>query len=126
MTTIYDILPHLGKHPEWVLVTEDNLRRRGEEGFARFWRKYPNVYKFTTKRDIGNVPESLFTLDEYRSIYKDEIFKLKRYMNDHPDKTYWIDQLGLRTEASHSTFIMIIEPQLKQDFRHYENVKFLW
>ena len=76
---------YLNSHPDEIFVFGDNTLRKGTAGAAAL-RGCPNTYGFLTKKKPNNRNDSFCKPDEYRTIYQEEISKLKRLIESSPEK----------------------------------------
>ena len=83
-------------------------------------------YGFLTKKFPNNRNDSFYKPDEYRAIYQEEISKLKRLIESSPEKKFLIAKVGGRYANRFRIFNEVIEPQIKEDLKAYNNVTFLW
>jgi len=116
---------YLNSHPDEIFVFGDNTRRIGTAGAAAL-RHCPNTYGFLTKKFPNNRNDSFYKPDEYRTIYQEEIDKLKRLIESSPEKKFLIAKIGGRFANRFRIFNEVIEPQIKEDLKAYNNVIFLW
>ena len=116
---------YLNSHPDEIFVFGDNTRRIGTAGAAAL-RVCPNSYGFLTKKFPNNRNDSFYKPDEYRAIYQEEISKLKRLIESSPEKKFLIAKIGGRYANRFRIFNEVIEPQIKEDLKAYNNVTFLW
>ena len=116
---------YLNSHPDEIFVFGDNTRRIGTAGAAAL-RHCPNTYGFITKKIPNNRNDSFYKPDEYRAIYQEEISKLKRLIESSPEKKFLIAKVGGRYANRFRIFNEVIEPQIKEDLKAYNNVTFLW
>jgi hypothetical protein len=116
---------YLRQNPDHVFVFGDNIARRGKGG-AAILRDESNTYGFITKEFPNNSTGSFYTINEYRRIYKYEIFKLKVELHSNSDKLYLISKLGAGLANKFHIFEEIIELNIKNDLKDFKNVKFLW
>jgi hypothetical protein len=115
----------LRNNPNVIFVFGDNLLRKGKKGAATL-RDEPNAYGFITKKYPNNRPESFFTLAEYRSKFHRELGKLEKFIIDHPDKEFLISKLGGGLANKYYIFERIIEPNLREFEKKYNNVRLLF
>ena len=116
---------YLNSHPDEIFVFGDNTRRIGTAGAAAL-RHCPNTYGFITKKIPNNRNDSFYKPDEYRAIYQEEISKLKRLIESSPEKKFLIAKIGGKFANRFGIFQHVIEPQIKEDLKAYNNVMFLW
>ena len=116
---------YLNSHPDEIFVFGDNTRRIGTAGAAAL-RHCPNTYGFLTKKFPNNRNDSFYKPDEYRTIYQEEISKLKRLIESSPEKKFLIAKIGGKYANRFRIFNEVIEPQIKEDLKAYNNVTFLW
>lgn len=107
-----------------IFVFGDNLKRTGKRGAAKF-RDFSNTYGFVTKKKPSNERDAFFTQYEYRYIYRDEIRKLKAFMNDHPDCYFYISKLGAGLANRNNIFEEVIQPSIKNDLIEFQD-RIVW
>ena len=83
-------------------------------------------HNIKTKKFPNNRNDSFYKPDEYRAIYQEEISKLKRLIESSPEKKFLIAKVGGRYANRFRIFNEVIEPQIKEDLKAYNNVTFLW
>jgi len=116
---------YLMDNPNHIFVFGDNIVHKGHGGAAAL-RDYNNTYGFITKKLPNNNDSSFFREEEYRIVYRQEIFKLRHELEAHSDKLFLISKLGAGLANRYKIFETIIDKQIKQDLNKYGNVKFLW
>ena len=84
---------YLRDNPNHVFVFGDNLKRMGMGGAAKL-RDMPNTYGFITKKYPGIKDEHFYKLDEYKDVFYREKRRLKKEIENNPDKTYLISRVG--------------------------------
>lgn len=116
---------YLQKHPNHVFVFGDNLLHKGYGGAASL-RDMHNTAGFITKKYPNNQPDSFYTVDEYKSVYKREIHVLQQDVEQHPNDLFLITKIGSGLANRWGIFEKIIKPNIKKDLAKYSNVRFLW
>lgn len=116
---------YLRRHPNHVFVFGDNNLRRGKGG-AAYLRDELNTYGFITKKKPNNFDSSFYTVDEYIKVYKEEINKLISEIKEYDDRIYLISKLGAGLANKYRIFEEVIEKNIKEDLKNFNNVKFLW
>lgn len=115
---------YLREHPNHVFVFGDNLLRQGRGGAAAL-RDEPNTYGFITKKAPNNQDESFYRPDEYRPIFRKELYDLSWIIFDNPDRIYLISQLGAGLANRYQIWEKVIQPGIKY-IKGFPNVVFLW
>ena len=116
---------YLESHPDHIFVFGDNLIRRGKGGAATF-RDEPNSYGFITKRYPNNRDSSFYEPIDYEAIFWKEVEKLKQEIQKHPEQIYLISKLGAGLANRFHIYEAIIEPNLPDALKEFDNVIFLW
>lgn len=116
---------YLIDHPDHIFVFGDNLDRKGYGGAAQF-RCMDNVYGFITKKHPDNLDTSFYLPKEYLPVYAQEIIDLMKQIESNPDYTFLISKLGAGLANRYNIFEEVIEPNIKEDLKDYNNVRFLW
>jgi len=116
---------YLQTHPNEIFVFGDNTGKKGHGGAAAL-RDEPNTYGFITKLFADNHIASFFTYENYAVVYKMELAALISRVKNNPDKTYLISKLGAGLANRNKIFETVIEPNIKNDLKEFDNVKFLW
>ena len=115
----------LDKNEDAVFVFGDNTEHRGYGGAAAL-RDHPRTYGFITKIHPDNHDFSFYRPKEYEKIFKNELTKLKNYIDERPLNTFYISQLGGGLANKYYIWQCVIKNGLKMALNHYENVVFLW
>ena len=116
---------YLRKHQNEIFVFGENLEQEGYLGSAGL-RNLPNTYGFITKKYPDSRYKSYYKIDEYKTVYKEEIKKLKEFIKKNQDKLFLISKIGSGLANRHKIFEEIIEPNIKKDLSEFRNIKFLW
>jgi hypothetical protein len=116
---------YLKENPNHIFVFGDNTQRVGKGGAAKL-RHLPNTYGFITKKFPNNLQESFYRPLEYYTVYLDEIIKLKRLIENSPDKYFLISPIGEGLANRHRIFETIINPSIRYHLKDYPNVEYLW
>ena len=115
---------YLQEHPDHIFVFGDNTLRKGCAG-AAILRYEPNAYGFITKRFPNNLATSFYKSEEYKEIFRKELFYLDVKIQMNPDQTYLISKLGAGLANKYNIWEKVIQPGL-EPLRKYPNVIFLW
>jgi len=116
---------YLLKHPEYIFVFGDNLLRKGKGG-AAILRDLPNTYGFITKKAPNNHDWSFYRPYNYQEVFNQELDKMIKEIQSHPDSIYLISKLGGGLANRYKIFENIIEPALKPALERFSNVMFLF
>ena len=125
MEEVFITREYLIANTNHVFVFGDNLERRGLGGAAKF-RNFSNTYGFITKKQPYNFDESFYTPEEYKEVYQKEIDALRGLMMTNPNVIYLISKLGAGLANRYNIFENIIEPNIKNDLKEFNNKRFLW
>lgn len=106
-------------------VFGDNLIGVGYGGAAIF-RDHPNAIGFITKKFPDNRDSSFFTPDEYEYTFFDELEKLKNMIEQHPNKIFYISQLGGGLANKYKIWEVMIKPNIISQLSEFDNVIFCW
>lgn len=112
-------------HPKYVFVFGDNTIHCGIGG-AAICRNCFNTYGFITKKYPDNKDSSFYTCDEYDNIFKNELKKLKLFIDARPYKIFIISKIGGGLANRYNIFENIIEPAIMRTFKQYKNVVFMF
>lgn len=115
----------LRDRPNVIFVFGDNYIRKGKAGAAKL-RDEPNTYGFITKKYPNNKADSFFTKDEYKYVFEQEIEKLKKHIENNPDKIFLITKLGSNLANKYKIFEYVIAPRIFTELAEYDNIIFLW
>jgi len=116
---------YLRENPNHIFVFGDNTVRRGKGGAAKF-RGYPNTYGFITKKYPNNYDSSFYRPDEYKTIFKKELHKLKEELHLNSHKQFLISALGAGLANKYDIWNLIIKPALLELNDTFSNVTLLW
>lgn len=111
----------LRANPNVVFVFGDNLLRYGKGGAAKL-RDEPNTYGFITKKAPNNKDESFYRLEEYRTVFSDEMVKLFTEIQSNRDKIYLISKIGSGLANKYNIYGDLIEPTLIKVLGRMKNV----
>lgn len=114
----------LKSNKNFIFVFGDNSIKKGRKGGASL-RDLENTYGFITKKYPCNKPHCFYTIEEYKTIYKQEINKLKAYIRQHSDKIFLISKIGSGLANRYGIFESIIKPNIKRDLSEFKNIIFL-
>ncbi len=114
----------LRSNPNMIFVFGDNTIRKGKGG-AAILRDEPNTYGFITKKYPNNRDCSFYKLDEYYSIFLDEIDKMESLVRENPNKTFLISKLGAGLANKYRIYEKVIKWQLVWLEDTYKNVVLL-
>jgi hypothetical protein len=115
----------LKNNQDCIFVFGDNTIRDGYGG-AALLRDEPNSYGFVTKKYPDNRNESFYTIEEYVNVYIDEVDKLKRFIEENPDKIFLMTKIGDNLANRFGIFEQIIAPNIMSDLGKYQNIVWLW
>ncbi len=115
----------LQQNPHCIFVFGDNTIRQGKGGAAAL-RDFSNTYGFITKKLPLHENSAFYTVDEYKSIYVDELLKLELEIKKNPKSIYMISQLGAGLANRFGIWEEIIKPNLKDDLGLYNNIIWLY
>lgn len=115
---------YLIEHRNHIFVYGDNLLRHGLGGAAIF-RNEPNSYGFITKKKPSYDTSAYYTPIEYKSVFEEELQKLKNEIEKNQDKIYLITKLGAGLANKYHIWEEIIKKGILE-LKQYKNVKFLF
>ena len=115
----------LDENPNAYFVFGDNLERRGYGGAAKL-RDHPHSIGFITKKFPDNKDESFYKPEEYSAVFFEELTKLKIIIQKHPDKIFYISQLGGGLANRYKIWEKLIGHNIVRSLSGLENVIFCW
>jgi hypothetical protein len=116
---------YLRRHQNEIFVFGENLEREGYLGSAGL-RDLPNTYWFITKKYPDSRYKSHYKVEEYETVYAQEIKKFNEFIKINKEKIFIISKIGSELANRHKIFENVIEPNIKKDLADLKNVKFLW
>lgn len=116
---------YLKSNPTHIFVFGDNLKRVGKGGAAKL-RHMKNTYGFIAKKAPTHNKEDYYSPKEYESVYNSEMLKLKKEIENNPDRLYLISKLGAGLANKFGIWELVIRDKLVNDLSVYKNVKFLF
>lgn len=117
-------MKYLRENPNCVFVYGDNKLRRGKRGGA-FLRDEPNTHGFITKKRPSGDNDAFYKPAEYRVVFLQEMIKLMEKIEDNPEKTYLISQLGSGLANRYRIWEKVIQPGLEK-LKSFPNVRLLY
>lgn len=108
-----------------VFVYGDNDLRMGSGGAAKF-RYEVNTYGFVTKKAPSGYNDAYYTPEEYKEVYEYQVRAFKAKLNLNPDIIFLVSKIGAGLANEYKIFEEVIEPRIKEDFKEFKNVEFLW
>lgn len=115
----------LNENSNIFFVYGDNLERRGHGGAAKL-RDHPRAIGFITKKFPDNKDESFYKPEEYSPVFFEELRKLKKRIEENPNKTFYISQLGGGLANKYNIWQKLIHHNLVKSLSHLDNVVFCW
>jgi len=115
----------LDSNPDSYFVFGDNLIRQGYGG-AAILRDHPQAIGFVTKKFPDNRDTSFYDVEEYESLFFDELENLKTRIETEKDKTFYISQLGGGLANRYKIWENLIKPNLEGSLNQFDNVVFCW
>jgi len=115
----------LDSNPDSYFVFGDNLIRQGYGG-AAILRDHPQAIGFVTKKFPDNRDTSFYDVEEYKSLFFDELENLKTRIETEKDKTFYISQLGGGLANRYKIWENLIKPNLEGSLNQFDNVVFCW
>ena len=116
---------YLEENPNHIFVFGDNTQRVGNGGAAKL-RPYRNTYGFITKRYPLMNLQAYYTLLDYEPVFWEQMHRLMTIISTNPNKTFLISKVGAGLANHYGIWESIIEPNIKLELRHFDNVKFLF
>jgi len=114
----------LDKNPTAFFVFGDNTLGVGKGGAAAL-RDPPQAIGFITKVLPTYSDDAFYTPEEYKPVFDVEVKKLREFITDHPNNTFYISAVGGGLANKHKIFETIIQPNLK-NLINGPNVVYLW
>jgi hypothetical protein len=108
----------LDAHPNHRFVFGDNTIRKGKGG-AAILRDHPQSIGFITKKFPNRHPNSYYTIEEYQSVFEEEMIKLKKTIDEHPEWVFIVCPLGSNLANLHGIWEAIIKPGLMRELEPY-------
>ena len=115
----------LDSNPNAYFVFGDNLERMGYGG-AAVLRDHPHSIGFITKKFPDNKDSSFYRPEEYSAIFFEELKKLKNIIQQRPNKTFYISQLGGGLANKFFIWQKLIRHNLVKELENLDNVVFCW
>ncbi len=115
----------LDSNPDSYFVFGDNLIRQGYGG-AAILRDHPQAIGFVTKKFPDNRDTSFYDVEEYKSLFFDELKNLKQRIETNKNKTFYISQLGGGLANRYKIWENLIKPNLEGNLNQFGNVVFCW
>ena len=115
----------LNMNPNSYFVFGDNLERKGYGGAAKL-RDHPHAIGFITKKFPDNRDTSFYHKEEYEDVFFEELYKLKRIIENRPEKTFYISQLGAGLANRYQIWENLIGEYLVRTLSNFDNVVFCW
>lgn len=106
-------------------VFGDNLERWGYGGAAKL-RDHPRAIGFITKKFPDNKDESFYKPEEYSPLFFQELKKLKEFIVQHPNKTFYVSQLGGGLANRFRIWQKLVSHNLTKALEKCDNVVFCW
>jgi hypothetical protein len=106
-------------------VFGDNLERWGHGGAAKL-RDHPRAIGFITKKFPDNKDESFYKPEEYSPVFFEELKKLKLFIEQRPEKTFYISQLGGGLANKYRIWQKLVSHNLTRALENCNNVVFCW
>lgn len=115
----------LEHNPKAYFVFGDNLERCGYGGAAKL-RDHPHAIGFITKKFPDNKDGSFYKPEEYSTVFFEELKKLKKTIEKHPNKLFYISQLGAGLANRFFIWQKLIRHNLVRELEKFDNVIFCW
>ena len=115
----------LDNNPDSYFIFGDNLIREGMGGAAKL-RYHPHAIGFITKKYPDNADNSFYKPEEYSPIFFEELQKLKKIIENRPNKKFYISQLGGGLANKYRIWEKLIRHNLVRCLESYNNVIFCW
>lgn len=115
----------LEENPNAYFVFGDNLIRKGMGGAAAL-RHHPRAIGFITKKKPDNKDSSFYKPEEYQPIFLEEIKKLEITIEKHPEKIFYISQIGGGLANRYRIWEKVIKQNIVNKFKDFHNVVFCW
>jgi hypothetical protein len=115
----------LDNNPDSYFVFGDNLERWGHGGAAKL-RDHPHALGFITKKFPDNNDSSFYRPEEYSPVFFEELQKLKKIVQNRPDKTFYVSQLGGGLANKFFIWQKLVRHNLVRSLEPFDNVVFCW
>lgn len=115
----------LDSNPNCYFIFGDNLQKRGKGG-AAILRDHPHALSFLTKKFPDNEDGSFYKPEEYEPIFKEELEKLVKIVQNNPSKTFYISKLGAGLANKYFIWERLIKHNLIFSLCNFDNVVFCW
>lgn len=115
----------LRNNPNYIFVFGDNTLRKGKAGAAKL-RDEPNTYGFITKKFPSNRDNAFFTIESYKPIFQEELFKLEMEIRKSQGVVWLLSACGSGLANKYKIWENIIHPEFERLERTYQNVRLLF
>jgi hypothetical protein len=115
----------LDSNPDAYFIFGDNLIKEGCGGAAAL-RYHPHAIGFITKKFPDNKDDSFYRPEEYSPVFFEELRKLKKIIENRPNKTFYISQLGGGLANRYYIWQKLIRHNLVKELEDFKNVIFCW
>jgi hypothetical protein len=122
----FEVTQHfLDSNSNAYFIFGDNVERRGYWGTSKL-RDHPHALGFIIKKFPDNRDTSFYHVEEYLEVFFEELQKLVRIVKSRADKTFYISKLGDGLANRYQIYEFLIEPNLIQHLKDFDNVVFCW
>ena len=115
----------LDRQPDAYFVFGDNLERWGHGGAAKL-RDHPHAIGFITKKYPDNNDNSFYKPEEYSAVFFEELRKLKKLIQNKPDKKFYVSQLGGGLANKFYIWQKLVRYNLVKNLEEFDNVVCCW
>jgi len=112
-------------NPNCIYVFPDNIERTGSELCTQF-RDHEQAYGFIAKKFPDTDDSSYFRPEEYSVIFFEELSKLKRFIKEHPDKTFYVANMCGPSVNKYRIWELLMVHNIVAKLEKFENVVFCW
>lgn len=113
------------KNPDAYYVFPDNSERVGCEMTSRF-RDYPRTIGFIAKKFPDIDEGSFYRSSEYSVIFFEELLKLKMYITQHPEYTFYIACMKGPSVNKYRIWEELMVHNIVGKLEKFDNVVFCW
>jgi len=115
----------LDKNTNVYYVFPENIERTGCETSA-FLRDHNRSIGFIAKKFADNDDGSFYRPEEYSTIFFEELLKLKRIIELHPENTYYIANMKVSCIDKFNIWNKLMMHNIVSRLSKFDNVVFCW
>lgn len=118
-------LQFLDENPNCYVVFGDTLQKDGSCEISKL-RTHPHAIGFITKKFSDSDDTSFYRTEEYKPVFFEELEKLKKVVQKHPSKIFYITKLGAGLANRYKIWENLIKENLISALINFDNVVFCW